>query len=87
MLVFGFQEEFNCLEVVSDDPLATAMDALHADDSSVQAATSTSYTAPSTSYATKAATIPTVTPTGLIKRTRTVESEHPKRKAKKGKKE
>ena len=85
--VNGFQEEFNCLEVVSDDPLATAMNALHADDSSVQAATSTSYTAPSTSYATKAATIPTVTPTGLIKRTRTVESEHSKRKAKKGKKE
>ena len=85
--VNGFEEQFNCLEVVSDDPLATAMDALQADDSSVQAATSTSYTAPSTSYAAKAATIPTVTPTGLIKRTRTVESDHPKRKAKKGKKE
>ena len=85
--VNGFQEDFNCLEVVPDDPLATAVNAIHASDSSVQAATSTSYTAPSTSYATKAATIPTVTPTGLIKRTRTVESEPSKRKAKKGKKE
>jgi len=85
--VNGFEEQFNCLEVVSDDPLATAMDALQADDSSVQAATSTSYTAPSTSYAAKAATIPTVTPTGLVKRNRTVEGDQSKRKAKKGRRE